>query len=183
MNKKAVSQVVFEFISIVFAVLLALGMNSYKQNKDLENEGDLLRYRIISECQRNQVELDSVLIENERNFSYIDSLASLDEITTTSFDISIANELLTKSAWTFTQASRSFSYMDEDFLSDASILYEQQDYYMKISNQMFEKLGDMLMTDPDLEKVVKLTHYYLLNLNNTANELKSTYEEFLENHE
>lgn len=183
MNKKAVSQVVFEFISIVFAVLLALGMNSYKQNKDLENEGDLLRYRIIEECKRNLIELDSVLIENERNFSYIDSLASLDEITTNSFDISIANELLTKSAWTFTQASRSFSYMDEDFLSDASILYEEQDYYMKISNQMFEKLGDMLMTDPNIEKVVKLTHYYLLNLNNTASELKSTYEEFLENHE
>lgn len=183
MNKKAISQVVFEFISIVFAVLLALGMNSYKQNKDLENEGDLLRYRIIEECKRNLVQLDTVLMENEDRFNYIDSLASLDDLSSGSLDISIANELLTKSAWTFTQASRSFSYMDEAFLNDASIVYEQQDYYMTISNQMFEKLGDMLMTDPDIEKVVKLTHYYLLNLNNTASELKSSYQEFLENHE
>jgi sensor c-di-GMP phosphodiesterase-like protein len=180
MKKKAAAQIGFEFLSIVFAVLLALGLNSYKQNMDLEDEGRLLRARIITECKRNLSELDSVIVENEEFLTYVDSLKQLDEMKISGFSISIASELLTKSAWTFTQASRSFSYMDEAFLNDASILYEQQDYYMTISNQMFEKLGDMLMLDSDADKMVNLIHYYLSNLNATSRQLKKTYTEFLE---
>ena len=182
MKKKALTQIGFEFLSIVFAVLLALGLNSYKQNRDLEEEGELLRARIIKECSRNLAELDSVIMENEGFFNYVDSLRQLEELKISGFSITIASDLLTKSAWTFTQASRSFSYMDETFLNDASILYEQQDYYMAISNQMFEKLGDMLMLDSDADKMVSLIHYYLSNLNATSRELKSTYSEFLEEH-
>ena len=40
MKKKAIAQIGFEFLSVVFAVLLALGLNSYKQELDFENESD-----------------------------------------------------------------------------------------------------------------------------------------------
>ncbi|GAB4240021.1 MAG: hypothetical protein Tsb0034_16320 [Ekhidna sp.] len=183
MKKKAIWQIAFEFLSIVFAVLLALGLNSYKQNKDLESEGKLLRERIITECRRNTSELDSVILLNQEVFSFIDSLSQLDDLNIGGFDVNIANRLLTKSAWIFTQASRSFSFMDENFLNDAALLYEQQDYYMTISNQMFEKLGDMLLSDPDAEKMVTLIHYYLSNLNNTSAELRRTYADFLKEYD
>lgn len=145
----------------------------------MESEGKLLRERIIAECTRNLSELDSVIIRNEEVFSYFDSLSAIKDLELPSLNVSIANELLTKSAWSFTKSSRSFSYMDEAFLSQAAVLYERQDYYMSISNQMFEKLGDMLMADPDVEKIVGMIHYYLSNLNSSAVELKSTYESFL----
>ncbi|WP_420578539.1 hypothetical protein [Ekhidna sp.] len=183
MKKKALAQIGFEFLSIVFAVLLALGLNSYKQNRDLEDEGLLLREKILKECQRNNIELDSVLAVNKAFFVQLDSLFRAESIQTNQFNISIENELLTRSAWDFTKASRSFSYIDEDFLGDAAVLYEKQTYYMSIANQMFEKIGDMLMGDPDMEKVIKLTHYYLSNLNNAAEDLKNTYSRFLEKYD
>lgn len=179
MNKKAIWQIAFEFLSVVFAVLLALGLNSYKESKDLESEGELLRARIVAECQRNLIQLDSVITQNETFNRYIDSLNSLESLEIKGFNISIASDLLTKSGWNFTQSSKSFSYMDEEFLNSASVLYERQDYYMAISNQMFEKLGDVLMADPEAQKTVRLIHYYLVNLNSTALELRSTYTNFL----
>ncbi|WP_425391308.1 hypothetical protein [Ekhidna sp.] len=179
MKKKALAQIGFEFVSIVFAVLLALGLNSYKQTNDLENEGKVLRTKILKECQRNSIELDSVLIINKTYFKKLDSLNQYENLLSDHLEISIENELLTRSAWDFTKASRSFSFIDEDFLSDAAILYEKQTYYMSISNQMFENIGDMLLSDPDMKKVVKLIHYYLSNLNSAADDLQTTYTGFL----
>ena len=69
MKKKAIAQIGFEFLSVVFAVLLALGLNSYKQELDFENESDLLRERIITEVIANKTRLDSVIIRNENTMN------------------------------------------------------------------------------------------------------------------
>ncbi|MEM8895757.1 MAG: hypothetical protein AAGC88_14335, partial [Bacteroidota bacterium] len=58
-------QIAIEFLSVVFAVLLALGLNSYKSNSDLEDEADLLSRKIIKELKKNQLELDTVLVRNK----------------------------------------------------------------------------------------------------------------------
>ncbi len=178
MKNKAVWQILFEFLSIVFAVLLALGLNSAKQNLDFKNEAQFLTQKIIEECKRNKLELDSVYHQNNEYKIYLDSLQSLDKIEG-NFTISIASELLTKSAWDFTKVSRSFSYLDENFLNDVAELYEKQDYYMLISNQMFQNMGEMLISDPKPEKTVNISAYYLLNLNVTAEDLQQTYTQFL----
>ena len=179
MNKKTIWQVIFEFTSILFAVLLALGLNSYKQNIDLKNEAQLLTQKIIRECERNRMELDTVFTQNNAFKIYLDSLGSLNEIKG-NFNISIASELLTKSAWDFTKASKSFSYLNENFLNDAAELYEKQDYYMLISNQMFQNMGEMLISDPEPKMTVNISKYYLLNLNATTEDLFDTYNKFLE---
>jgi succinate dehydrogenase flavin-adding protein (antitoxin of CptAB toxin-antitoxin module) len=181
MNKQSIWQIAFEFISIVFAVLLALGLNSYKQNKDLESESKLLTKKIIVECKRNFLELDTVITTNNDFLSYLDSLKEVEVVN--SFNISIASELLTRSAWKFTQASNSYSYINEDFLNDATIMYEKQDYYMMISNQMFQNLGELLTTGPKPDKAINISRYYLSNLKATADDLMDTYKLFLEKHD
>lgn len=182
MKKKAFAQIAFEFLSIVFAVLLALGLNTFKQSLDLQSEAELLKRKIIQECNHNQLELDTVIIRNTEFKEYLDSLQALDEIVE-DFSIGIASELLTKSAWNFTQASKSFSYLDEDFLNDAATVYEIQEYYMLISNQMFQNFGQMILEDPEIDQSISISSYYLSNLNATANSLNNAYTQFLTKHE
>ncbi len=174
-------QIAIEFLSVVFAVLLALGLNSYKANNDLESEAELLSSKIIKELKRNKLELDTVLIRNKDFKTYVDSLQAVDTLPQ-SLELSFASELLTKSAWDFTKASRSFSYLDEDFLEEAAALYERQDYYMHISNQMFQNLAEMLMTDPPMERTLIMSNYFLLNLNASGDNLAESYQEFLSKH-
>ena len=173
-------QVAFEFLSIVFAVMLALGLNSYKQNLDLEKESKVLSLKIIQECTRNLSKLDTVIIQNEDFNAYLDSLREVDDVKGFAFNFS--NDLLSSSAWKFTRVSRSFQLMDQEFLDDATELYEIQNYYMGISNQMFQNLGEMLLKLDVVEpKVMIITsHYYLTNILVTASQLQRTYQSFLE---
>lgn len=183
MKKQSLWQILFEFLSIVFAVLLALGLNSYKQNLDLEKESKVLSIKIIKECVRNLEKLDSVIIQNKEFEVYLDSVLAADKIEGFSFNFS--NDLLPSSAWKFTQASRSFQLMDQEFLDNATELYEIQNYYMTIANQMFQNLGEMLMQIDSVEPrtLVVTSHYYLRNILDAADGLKTTYEEFLAKYE
>lgn len=182
MKKKAIAQIAFEFLSIVFAVLLALGLNSYKQNSDLQSESQLLEKNILEECHTNLLKLDSTIQENENFQLYLDSLLASDEIE--SFEFNFQNKLLSSIAWNFTKSSKSFQFMDSDFLTNAAEVYENQDYYMDISNQMFEHLGDMILQIDNIEpRTLTLTgNYYLSNLINAAIELRSNYQRFLKKH-
>ncbi len=177
--KKQLWQIVFEFLSIVFAVLLALGLNSYKQNLDLKKESEVLSAKIIQECAKNLEKLDTVITQNRDFKTYLDSLRELSDPDGFSFNFS--NDLLSSSAWKFTQVSRSFQLMDQEFLDDATELYEVQNYYMNISNQMFQNLGEMLMEiDRTPPKIMVVTsHYYLSNILDAASQLQTTYRDFL----
>ena len=74
--------------------------------------------------------------------------------------------------------------MNPDFLNDAAEIYENQDYYMNISNQMFEHLGDMILQVDNIEaRTLTLTgNYYLSNLISASKELRSNYQNFLKEH-
>lgn len=180
--KKTIWQILFEFLSIVFAVLLALGLNAYKESLDLNHESKTLREKIIKEVKRNKLEIDSVITVNTTYMAYLDSLLSLDE-ELESFQLSIASELMASSSWKFTQSAKSFTHIDSDFLDDATELYEQQDFYMLISNQMFQNLGDMLLLSDKSDKMVVTSHYYMSNILQTAESLRDNYETFVKTYD
>ncbi len=179
MKKQSLWPIVFEFLSIVFAVLLALGLNSYKENWDLQKESEVLSKKIILECRKNSSKLDSVITQNQAFKSYLDSLLAQETVTDFSFDFN--NKLLSASAWKFTQISRSFPLMDQEFLDYATEMYEVQNYYMTISNNMFQNLGEMIMKAENTEPriFVLVSHYYLTNILDAALALRKTYQGFL----
>lgn len=183
MKKQSIWKIVFEFLSIVFAVLLALGLNSYKQNFDLKKESKVLTEKILIECRKNLTKLDTVIYQNQDFRMYLDSVRTLEKVDGFRFDFS--NELLSSSAWQFTQVSRSFQLMDQSFLDDATELYEVQNYYMDISNQMFQNLGDMIMKidEAGSKNIISTSHYYLTNILQSADQLQKMYRNFLEKHE
>lgn len=143
--KKDFGKIAVEFLSIVFAVLLALALNSLKQQYDLKKESKLLTAKIIKESHKNMVLLDSVNITNANFKLYLDSLLDSPTDSLTTFTLGFSNELLSSSAWVYTQNANSYTHLNSDFLDDAIELYEMQGYYMMISNMMFENLGNMLL--------------------------------------
>ncbi|MEO9485421.1 MAG: hypothetical protein ABJG47_18320 [Ekhidna sp.] len=180
MKKKALTQIAFESLSIVFAVLLALGLNSYKQAWDLQRESQLLKKNILKECRSNLEKLEVAIQENEDFQLFIDSLLQSDEIR--GFHFSYNNELLSSISWNFTKTSRSFQYMDPVFLTEAAEVYENQDYYMQIANQMFEHLGDMIMQVDNIKPrtLTQTGNYYLSNLISASKNLQEDYQNFLD---
>ncbi len=184
LSKKALLSLILEFISVVFAVLLALGLNSYKQTQDLKAESKTLTLKILTECRRNMTELDSVNMQNRDYLQYLDSLIAIkDQVK--GFRIDFSSELLTSSSWRYTQISPAFNYMDNDFLNAATITYELQEYYMQISSKMVQNIGEMILSSDGVEPATLLEtcHYYTRNIHYAGEQLQETYGDFLNNHD
>lgn len=185
MKKKALTQIAFEFISIVFAVLLALGLSTYKNSIDMEDESQSVRQNIIQEFQTNLQKIDSVLIKNAIYTSYLDSIVRLQPETVNSFYFDYDFELFTHSAWDIAQNNSSTSLIETQFLLDAADIYHMQNFLEGFAGSVFENIGMALMRKNELQDYnMALSVYYSVNLmNNVSQSLKESYQEFLEKYD
>ncbi len=177
MNKKTVWQVVFEFTSILFAVLLALGLNSFKSNIDLKNEARVLKKSILKECQENSIKIDSMLINNRDFYNYLDSLVSLppDDVVGVSFSFDF--EILTNAAWTMAQNNNAINQLDQDFLIQMAEIYQSQTFFTDFARSLFTSLGDYAMKQDDVTPYnAALSLYYNIHVMNSS--LESLQEEY-----
>lgn len=181
MKKKALTQIAFEFVSIVFAVLLALGLSTYKNSIDLENESLNVRQNIIKEFKTNLSKVDSVLIKNVIYTNYLDSMVRLRPEEVNSFYFDYEFELLTHSAWDIAQNNSSTSLIETQFLLDAADIYHMQNFLEGFAGNVFENIGLALMRKNELQDYnMALSVYYNVDLmNNVSRSLKESYTEFL----
>lgn len=180
-KKISLPQLLLEFVSVVFAVLLALGMNTYKEQKKNEVAAETLRRSIITECLNNQSKIDSVLIKNQVYHDYLDSLIKLNPEDIEGFYFAYDYELLTNSAWQIALNNPAITEIDQEFLTNAADIYQAQDFYLDFSKRVFENIGLFLSRKNELEEAsLALSMYYNIGvMNNSAYSLQSEYEVFL----
>ncbi len=178
------TQVAIEFISVVFAVLLALGLNSYKQTLDTEKEAQILKDAILGECKSNLVKIDSILIKNQEYRDFLDSIVRLEE-SEFQFYFSYEFELLTKGAWEIAQNHSAINTLDPKFVLTVSDLYNSQSFYLDYSSFVFKSVGEQLAHKKSLsEKDIAMAMYYNMSvMNSYAESLKTNYIELLQNYE
>lgn len=176
-------QLSIEFLSVVFAVLLALGLNSYKQSLDTTAEARQLKRAILTECKNNLAKIDSVLIQNQWYVDYLDSIVQLPTAEQKGkFQFSYEIELLARGAWDVAQNNQASSSLDQDFLHEVSDLYNLQDFYMDFSKDMISQMGTTLSSYRKLEEVdlILSMHYKISVINTFALELQQTYRKLLQ---
>ncbi len=185
MKKKTLGQIAFEFVSIVFAVLLALGLSTYKNSIDLENESNNVRQNIISEFKINLQRVDSVIVNNTVYSNYLDSLVNLPAEEVQSFYFNYEFELLPQSAWDIAQNSNATNLIETQFLLDAADIYHQQEFLEGFAGNVFENIGNAIMRKNELQEYnLALSVYFNVSLmNDVSNNLKNDYLEFLEKYD
>ena len=179
-KKISIPQLILEFISVVFAVLLALGLNTYKESKTLEKEAIKLQHSILKECRNNQRKIDSVLIKNQYYYDYLDSLVNLEPDDVTGFYFEYDYELLTSSAWEIAMNNPAVNELDQDFLTSAADIYQAQAFYLDFSKSVFENIGIFVSRMDELKEAnLALSMYYSIGvMNSSAMSLQEDYKEF-----
>ena len=165
----------------MFAVLLALGLNSYKQSLDREEEAVKLKNSIIAECKKNKLKVDSILIKNEAYALYLDSLVSLDEEDIGAVAFKYDFELLTNAAWVIAQNNAAINDLDQDFLLEAAEIYHNQEFFKDFAQSFFSNLGKQVTEQHKIPPYnLALSLYFNVNvMNNSANQLIDRYEKIL----
>ncbi|MEP4534809.1 MAG: hypothetical protein ABJ004_17080 [Cyclobacteriaceae bacterium] len=180
------AQVFIEFVSVVFAVLLALGMNSYKQSIDRKNDAQTIKKSILAECRSNLADLDTILIKNKAYSEYLDSLVRLPKADQKDkFIFNYEFELMTRGAWNIVQNHPAVGELETDFLLDVSDLYHGQDFFMDFSTNMIKEIGPMLIEYQRLEDsdMILSMNYKVSVINTFGYNLKEKYQDLLTKYE
>lgn len=146
--KTGVRKVVFEFLSIVIAVVLAMGLTEWRQDILDHRQAEESYQNIIEEIQNNH----NNLLPDSANM--VRSILGIDDWLKTSTDyrdtieeMSYELKLLSKSAWEVAKMNQSLTFIDNQRVLNASIVYEFHDLYATSGRDAFASLRDLQKVD------------------------------------
>ena len=178
------SKVTIEMTSIVFAVLLALGLEGWMQERELAERANQMLVRVSAEIKENRKELKSAVIENQ---TYVDGLmAGLANEQIVFADIApffrMSAGSTSNAAWSSAKMTNVISMMQVDTVNDIASIYDTQDYYLQYAQTLMLKFADMSINvqSPAMSKDVTLKFItHLKVLNSLAEQLNIKYNDFL----
>lgn len=164
MTKKKLnfSKLIFEFISISFAVLIALFVNQWREDYNNDKLGEKAVYNIQEELKENKGIMVQLVPYHKSVLSDIDSLIIIsekDKINTDKIN-SIELTLISSSAWEMAKMTKAIFYMDFDDVNNLAKVYNLQTYYESIVKQYILKNSYNYHDDQDVESA-KSTKQFL----------------------
>lgn len=129
---------------MVFAVLLALAVNEWRDNRANTALAARARAAVIEELRANAAELDRVRDTNEALREQLETaLPALRSGDTTKFDITYSVALLSSSAWHAAQVTQAVHFMDFEWVARVSKAYDLQEFYVDNQAALVDRIGSM----------------------------------------
>ena len=134
-NKKVqYKKLLFEFISVSFAVLLALFVNQWRENHNNNLLGQQAIENIKEEVVDNKEDIIGLIQSHKLLLSTLDSIVRI-ENTTDSTDVIIGNieiTLINSSAWEMAKVTKAVFYINFNDINTLAKVYNFQSYYESI---------------------------------------------------
>ncbi len=129
-NKK----LVFEFISISFAVFLGLLMNQWKENINHNKLANRSLSNIKIEVEKNKEVVKGMVADHKTCQIKVDSLMEVFKEVDDSIrnSLSLDFNLVFSTAWETAKLTQAIAYMDLEVVTDIAAIYEYQEYYSLI---------------------------------------------------
>ncbi|RLC24927.1 MAG: hypothetical protein DRH21_04710 [Deltaproteobacteria bacterium] len=153
-NKRLnIQRLIFEFISVSFAVLIALLVNQWREDHNNDKLAEKAIYNIKQELQENKDVMDILIPSHKSILSHIDSIIERKEknISNVDSNISIDVTLISSSAWEMAEITNAIFYLDFDDANKMAKVYNLQSYYESIIKQFILKNSNSYQSDQDLE--------------------------------
>ena len=152
-NKLNLQRLIFEFISVSFAVLIALLVNQWREEYNNGKLAEKAIYNIKQELQENKDVMAILIPSHKSTLSHIDSIIGREEknISTVDSNILIDVTLISSSAWEMAEITNAIFYLDFDDANKMAKVYNLQSYYESIIKQFILKNSFSYQSDQDLE--------------------------------
>ena len=171
-------EVLFEAVSIVFAVLLALAVDEWRDDRAQRQAAERARQAILAEVRTNQDQLRRVLERNARwRQQIVDTLADPCGIPD-GMKPSMSWAQLSSAAWRTAQSTQAAQRFDYGWLISVAQLYEGQALFEGTQAQYFTESGLSFMngtTRPGLETLRDRLGY----LDKLGSQVMAVYDSFL----
>ena len=175
-------RVLFESALIVLSILVALGLDEWRENREDEENVQLALSNFSSELLLNQARVDDAAPFNRglrnvlRNRYQTDDIGSVDEFV--NMVESYVPVVLQSAAWETALATGSLAKMDYDLVSALSLTYSLQNRYQLTSRSgMAELTSPQNLSEEKLNLALYNSIRYLDEVTNMEEELGVIYDE------
>ncbi|HYO12522.1 MAG TPA: hypothetical protein VE685_04925 [Thermoanaerobaculia bacterium] len=156
--REKLPELLLEAGSVVFAVLLALGVDEWRERRNQEALAERARASILEEIRANREELRGTQAANRALFQKIEAAlprlaedpgARLEEGSDVQFAITYQLALLSSAAWQTAQMTQAAHFMDYDQVTRISRVYDQQALYLNSQSGIVELISSMAELEQD----------------------------------
>ncbi|MFT3737493.1 MAG: hypothetical protein QM786_01925 [Breznakibacter sp.] len=157
-NKEWKGKLVFEFISIVFAVFLGLMLNQCSDNYNNKKTAKKSLANILVEIKDNKGKVEKMLEKHKKVLENIDRfLAEMDsgrEPDGANLDMDFV--LITSTAWETAKLTQAIAHMDIGLVSDIAGTYGYQEYYEAVVKHFVLENSMEMKLDAHDDDIVKI---------------------------
>ena len=184
MGKKVnFGKAIVDVSGIVFAVLLALWLENWMQEKEKNDLAQEISSRITIEIQENRTELVSAIDENQTVIVAINSYLSADEkdlqqLSDTQFFATNSSD----AAWVSAKMTNSITLMPLDQIRALADLYETQKYHTNYNQNFFRGIAELMVVIQYEEDKTRALSTYMMNIsisNSIGQQLLAKYDSYL----
>jgi len=175
-------RVIFESALITVSILLALGLDEWRENREVENTIRQAMSNFLSEIRQNKARVDDAAPFNKGLHDVIDQRDKQGDIRTMSDFIGIMDSyspvVLQSTAWETALATGSLAKMDYGLVSALSLTYGLQSRYEQANRGSVSRLTSPQVLSPDtLDLAIYNSLHYLEDVTSMETELAVVYTE------
>lgn len=144
-------ELVLEAAMVVFAVVVALGLEEWREERERYELADRAMGAVLEEIESNIGELDDA---RERNRELLNAIIAADEAQELpgDFDLVYEYSLLSTSAWETAQMTQATQYMPLGRVQELARLYGLQDLFERSQDEVLDivlSIGRVARDDPN----------------------------------
>ena len=140
--KEKLPELLLEAASVVFAVLLALAVDEWRETRSRNALADRARTGILEEIRSNETELRNTRDNNRALLKQIEEAQSqLAQKRDTALQFHFEIALLSSAAWNTAQMTQAANYLDFDWLRRVSNVHELQGLYVTSQSAVVDRLS------------------------------------------
>lgn len=181
-----------EVVGIVFAVLLALWLESLRDDMELQDRADEALERIRYEIVANKRDLEESIASNQENITAIravfsaraaDPEAATEPLLGSIVDyLAFSSSSLSDSAWTSAKMTEVLGKMPPETVSSLAGLYDTQSYYRDYARIFVREYAELtidIQLDKSADEAARKFVQHAAILNSIGSQLLEAYNEFL----
>jgi cadmium resistance protein CadD (predicted permease) len=182
-NKLPLGAILFEIFSVVFAILVALMVDDWKDNKSKQSTANELRKQMSLEMKSNYTKLHAIQKKHTEQLKRKNNLIKqIDTITLSHGDlvIGISFPTLKSTAWNSIILSNSVTVIDVKLIGALSDIYDTQEQYQDYTNHLLKKYGAALALSDNWKYELRQYRNELTTLVQLGKNLEDRYLIFIE---
>lgn len=178
--RERLPEILIEAASVVVALLLALAINNWSEERQQDQRADAARAAILVELKENRSELASVQPNIRDTLERLRAAVSSEAAQPTQLRIELDIALLSSAAWQAAATTRASQSIDLTWITRMAKVYELQDNFQRVQNLAVDQLSSIAPVDSLDGREIALSMIPRLNaLAQIADGLMQNYDEAL----